>query len=282
VPSATFDAFKAELVALREILSGLTKKTVRDESVRERVRTLFRAWTSAVRPRIRPLVQSKRSFWKLDGELEALAKLTSKYKPVADYRKRIGRAIQLANELVLYMPPGETAASVAPHGRGNEPFLSGVPDVPLRLVPNALLGWRSAMQAFVARYSFDRLVFIMIRYRERNDPLIEAIKHALAREGHNGILASEHNLTGDLYNPVACLLCCSRGIAVFDRAEPGQVFNPNVAYELGMLHLLGRDCLILKDESLETLHTDILMKLYRAYGDAGDAGAEVLKWLAEA
>jgi hypothetical protein len=96
----------------------------------------------------------------------------------------------------------------------------------------------------------------MIRYRERNKSLLKEIKNVLSEQGMNGILASEHNLTDDLYNPIACLLSCSKGIAVFDKADVGQKFNPNVAYELGMLHLLGRGCLILKHRSLK-LHTDI-------------------------
>ena len=92
------------------------------------------------------------------------------------------------------------------------------------------------------------------------------------------MVASEHALTDDLYNPVACLLCCSRGIVVFDQAEQDQVFNPNVAYELGMLHLLGRQCLILKHKALRTLQTDILMKLYVPFSSATDARRLVADW----
>jgi hypothetical protein len=119
----------------------------------------------------------------------------------------------------------------------------------------------------------------MIRYREGNKSLLKEIKSALSEQGMNGIIASEHNLTDDLYNPIACLLSCSKGIAVFDAAEERQEFNPNVAYELGILHLLGRSCLILKHQSLKTLHTDILMKLYREYATAEDARTEVRNWI---
>ena len=101
----------------------------------------------------------------------------------------------------------------------------------------------------------------------------------LNRGNVNAILASEHNLTDDLYNPIACLLSCSKEIAVFDEAEADQEFNPNVAYELGILHILGRDCLILKHESLKTLHTDILMKLYREYQTLEDAQAQLQDWI---
>jgi hypothetical protein len=135
------------------------------------------------------------------------------------------------------------------------------------------------MEAFVSRYPFDKSVFIMIRYRQRNADLIAAIKRTLSRQRFVGILASEHSITDDLYNSIACLLCCGRGLAVFDEPESKQVFNPNVAYELGMMHLLGRECRILKHKRLKVLHTDILMKLYLPYGSGAEAQELLEPWL---
>jgi len=278
VPAETFESFKAELSALRDFVSTVKNKTVRDELLLERFRTLVRTWVSIVRPRIEPLLRSKRDFSKLGAELEALARLTSKYKPVAEYRKRLNTSIKLANDLVLYLQPTQEQR-VSPHAARDNLFLPGIPDLPVYLVPNPLLGWKGKIEAFVDKYPFDRSVFIMIRYRERNNNLLKEIKSVLSDQGMNGILASEHNLTDDLYNPIACLLSCSKGIAVFDKADVGQKFNPNVAYELGMLHLLGRSCLILKHHSLKTLHTDILMKLYHEYKIAKAVGVEVRNWI---
>ena len=102
MPAETFESFKAELSALRDFVSTVKNKTVRDELLLERFRTLVRTWVSIVRPRIEPLLRSKRDFSKLGAELEALARLTSKYKPVAKYRKRLNTSIKLANDLVLY------------------------------------------------------------------------------------------------------------------------------------------------------------------------------------
>jgi len=119
----------------------------------------------------------------------------------------------------------------------------------------------------------------MIRYRDRNVNVIKKLKDTLSKNNLNAIIASEHNLTDDLYNPIACLLCCSRGIAVFDKIETGQIFNPNVAYELGMMHLLGRECIIFKHKTLKSLHTDILMKLYREYNTAKDVISHIKKWI---
>ena len=119
----------------------------------------------------------------------------------------------------------------------------------------------------------------MIRYRTRNNLLIKRIKDILKKNGLYGVLASEHNLTDDLYNPVACLLCCSRGPVVFDKPEINQTFNPNVTYELGMMHLLGRKCLILKYNALKVLPADILMRLYQKYKTITQVKKHIDSWL---
>ena len=275
MPFVEFETFRAELRSLDEALARGRGKTVREDALRERFRTLFRVWVSAVQPSIRPHLQSTRDFFKLSAELEKLARLASKFKQVSEYRKRLRTSIQLANSLVLLLPVDQIHGS---SGGKNSLFLAGIPDLPNALVPNAIVGWRSRLEVFITEHPFDKSVFIMIRYRDRNKPIIRSIKSALETRGLFGVLASEHSLTDDLYNPVACLLCCSRGVAVFDRAEQDQVFNPNVAYELGMLHLLGRQCLILKHKNLETLQTDILMKLYAPFTDAADAARLVGDW----
>lgn len=281
MPAQKFDAFKAELEAVRVSIASLATKTVRDDEVRDRVRALFRTWTWTVAPAIGLFVQNSPTSLKLGAELEALAKITSKRKSVEEYRKRLGRAIQLTNEVVLLLPPsGRPKLWVHPAVAG-ELFVPGIPDVPASLVPNALTGWRTNIEAFVEKYPFDQSVFMMIRFRTRNDDVVRQIKKGLSSRGYRGVLASEHNVTDDLYNPIACLLCCARGIAVFDQPETGQEFNPNVAYELGMLHLLGRDCLILKHHGLQSLQTDLLMKLYREYTTPENAGQRTLRWIEE-
>lgn len=121
----------------------------------------------------------------------------------------------------------------------------------------------------------------MARYRKKNELLIKALKRTLRKCHFYGVIASEQHLTDDLYNPIACMLCSARGLAVFDKAEADQVFNPNVAYELGMMHLLGRECRILKHKSLHVLHTDILMKLYLEYSTLVQAASYVKDWLGD-
>lgn len=273
---AEFESFRAELHALFNSISAVQGRTLRDEGLRERFRTLFRVWVSTVEPNIRLHLQNTREFFKLADEVEKLAQLSSKIKPQADYRKRIRTAIQLADSLVIYLPSVGTASVATVR---SDLFISQIPDLPVSLVPNPILGWKSRMEAFLREHPFDNSVFIMVRYRKRNDELIKSAKDALQKGGLFGVVASEHSLTDDLYNPIACLLCCSRGIAIFDRAEKEQQFNPNVAYELGMLHLLNRRCLILKHKTLKTLQTDILMKLYEPFSGPTHVSNLTASWI---
>ena len=281
MPAAAFEAFRAELQALEKAVRVQPKKTLREEELRDRFRTLFRSWVSVVEPRVRQLLAGKRELHKLTAEIEALAKLTSKVKPCAEYRHRIRRAIALSDGLVLYLPPtvGAGRAGQPRSASGLELFTCAIPDLPVWLVPNAVLGWKSNIQQFLLRYPFDRSVFLMIRYRDRNANLISAIKEEVSSANHTAIVASDHRLTDDLYNAIACLLCCAKGLAVFDKPEADQTFNPNVAYELGMMHLLGRQCCILKHGDLQVLHTDILMKLYLSFNDIAGVRAHIRAWL---
>jgi hypothetical protein len=280
VPVSEFDSFRAELLALLDALNQLRLKTLREEPLRERFRTLFRSWTSSVQPTIRDQVKNTRDLFKLSAEIEKIAQLTSKNKPVGEYRKRLRKAIELCGVLVLSLP---TPPSPAPPTSRQGLFLPEIPDLPIAMIPDQLIGCQSKMKNFLQKHPFDRSVFIMIRYRHRNAQLISALKTAVAGCEIDGrpffpVLARDHNLTGDLYNPIACLLCCSLGVAIFDREEAGEIYNPNVAYELGMMHLLNRTCLLLKHQSLKKLQTDILMKLYQNYAGPQSAAKLVQAW----
>ena len=277
--AADFEAFRRELDALKELVARLTSRTVRDSELLVRFQNLNRTWVSSISPSIETYLTGRRDLLKLTAEVEAIAKLTTKYRPVTKYRKRLNTAIQLAAGLVIYLPPSAEPGQ-QPASTQSRLFLDEISDLPAALVPTAIFGSRSRLQEFVARYPFDRSVFIMIRYRARTEPIISRIKSALEAAGFNGIVAKDHKITDDLYNPIACLLACGRGIAVFDHPEPQARYNPNVAYELGMMHLLQRPCLLLKHQSIQTLHTDILMKLYVPFSTAVTAAQEVERWLA--
>lgn len=242
---------------------------------------LFRTWASNVQLSLKQSSQNDREIHKLSAEIETLARLASKIKPVHEYRKRLRNALTLCDLIAIYLPPtsGAVVSPLRHEPAGQRLFVSAIPDLPLSLVPNPILGSRSRMEAFLKMHPFDLSVFIMIRYRKRNEQLIKSLKKVLASKNLYAVVARDHSITDDLYNSVACLLCCSKGIAVFDKAERREVFNPNVAYELGMLHLLNRPCLILKHASLAALHTDIVMKLCKPFSGPGAAQSITHKWI---
>ncbi len=125
---------------------------------------------------------------------------------------------------------------------------------------------------------FGKNTFIMVSYRATLEPLVDAVKEKLETLDLNPILAKDHSLTNDLYNPIACLLCCSYGVAIFDRAETAQMHNPNVVYELGMMQLLKRPCVILKHSKLRKMPTDLLSMLYEGYSSRQEAVRKLGEW----
>ena len=153
-----------------------------------------------------------------------------------------------------------------------------IPDVPSQLVPNALHGWSGRIRKFLETNRFDKNVFIMVSYISEMTPLVRSVEKELLRLHLNPVVAKDHNLTDDLYNPVACLLCCSYGVAIFGRAQADQTHNPNVVYELGMMQLLKRPCVILKHHSLKKMPTDLLSKLYEDYTSRAQASEKLRAW----
>jgi hypothetical protein len=139
---------------------------------------LFRVWISSVEPDLKMHLQSKRELVKITAEIERMAQLASKYKTTADYKVRLRRAIQLADSLVIRLPPSDVPSQGSFAGH-QELFISSIPDLPLPFVPNAIVGWRSQLEAFLNKYPFDRSTFIMIRYRDRNATLIKAVLRKL-------------------------------------------------------------------------------------------------------
>ncbi len=275
---SSFYAYLRELKAISNYFTNFKKKRIYDETIRDRIRNVFRSWDTVVAQEIEAYIKDKEKIKYITEELQKLAKLTIKIKHVDDYRKILRSVSRASYELVLHLPPSDAPITVFKKSSGFDLFLSLIPDLPVSLVPNPLFGWKNSIKQFVEKHHFDKSCFIMIRYRDKNEPLIKKIKQTLSKVNIYGVLASDHNLTDDLYNPIACLLCCSTGIAIFDEPEAEEMFNPNVAYELGMMHLLGRKCLILKHNSLASLQTDILMKLYEEYDNSETAVSYIKEW----
>ena len=157
-------------------------------------------------------------------------------------------------------------------------MLPEIPGLTNDLIPNALYGWANAIRLFLRENNYDHNVFVMVAYRPAMGKIISEVRKALTELGLNPVVARDHSLTDDLYNPLACLLCCRYGIAIFDKGESKQLHNANIVYELAMMQTLKRPCMILKHESLKTMPSDFLHKLYEPYRTTTDAVAAVKAW----
>lgn len=148
------------------------------------------------------------------------------------------------------------------------------------LLPS-LVGHKEEMVKRIVAFPFEKNVFLMMKFRPGTNALHQQIKRALKALGLNCVRADdrEWDITKNVYNPVAVLYCCKYGIALFDKAEPGNTFSPNVAYELGIMHLQRKNCLILNHKDLPGPPFDLVKDLYRGYSSDDDAIAAVESWI---
>lgn len=133
------------------------------------------------------------------------------------------------------------------------------------LLPKNLVGYREDMNKFLKNHTYNKNIFLMIRYRSYNIELKEKLKDYLINKGYNLIIAGSKPITDELNNVVACLFCCKYGLVIFDKSEDEddstQEINPNVCYELAYMHSFRRQILILKDKKIRP-PSDILAKIY--------------------
>ncbi|MEM8487936.1 MAG: NUDIX domain-containing protein, partial [Bacteroidota bacterium] len=144
--------------------------------------------------------------------------------------------------------------------------------------------YKKEIQRALDTTDYGKNVFVMIKYRDNNEDLREFILDTLASHGFKGVLADrpEWKLTGDsVVNPLAVLYCCKYGIAFFDEPEDNQFYNPNVAYELGIMHYQNKECMIfIREEIKQQKPFDILSKLHQEYKDNLEVKKHIKKWVA--
>jgi hypothetical protein len=144
-----------------------------------------------------------------------------------------------------------------------------------------LIGYQEDIQNQLIKFPFEKNVFLMLRFRDENQDLSDYIIKRLKAAGLKGVRADQPqwNITNDVYNPIAVLYCCKYGIALFDKAEENQAYNPNVIYELAIMHSLGRECMILRNISLPPVPFDLLKNLYTPYADRDTIQRNIRLWV---
>jgi len=130
----------------------------------------------------------------------------------------------------------------------------------------------------------SKACFLMMRFgtTKAHRLITETIKQVLSSFEIQGLKADGKQFHDDVLGNIRTYLHgCGFGVAVFERLEKDD-FNPNVSLEVGYLLALGKPVLLLKDKTLQQLHTDLVGKLYRVF-DPQDIAAtlpsEIEKWL---
>jgi hypothetical protein len=144
---------------------------------------------------------------------------------------------------------------------------------------------RESLPRFLADHpDAGKAAFIMMRFARTSahKKITKAIEEALGQYGIAGLRADDKEYHADLLpNILTYLHGCGFGIAVFERIEADE-FNPNVALEVGYMLSLGKHVCLLKDQTLRTLHTDLIGKLYRTFDPQNPAGTipgQLTQWM---
>jgi len=270
-------SLRLELDALLTALRGLSGTLVTSFSILQRIEQFFLSWSNLksrlVAGNVPPEVIER-----TDAFVTELVRLTRVRSRKSTYLRLLNEIREAFGQLLLEIARiGSVPGALQPRAERSSlvPEISGLTN---ELIPNALFGWSKKMRAFLREFNYDNNVFIMVAYRKRLAPLIESVEAKLQELGLNGIVAKDHRITDDLYNPLACLLCCRYGVAIFDRGETGQLHNANIVYELAMMQTLKRPCVILKHHSVRTMPSDFLHKLYETYRTSADAVSRLDQW----
>ncbi len=129
-----------------------------------------------------------------------------------------------------------------------------------------------------------KLAFIIMRFENTHlhEKIVEVIKKKLKQHSIIGIRADDKEYMDDLFSNVKVYIhSCDFAIAVFDRIS-SEDFNPNVSLEVGYLFGLKKPVLLLKDQTLRSLNTDLTGKIYRVFDTTRPEETipgEIEKWL---
>lgn len=124
-----------------------------------------------------------------------------------------------------------------------------------------------AKRVFQIEGSFERNVFVMMRYRgEKYYNQIElAIRSSLEENGLNAHLAKDSAIHDSLWeNTRTYMDNCNYGVAVFEDIDVRE-YNPNISIELGYMLGQGKRCLLLKEQRMPNLPTDMYGHIYKSF-----------------
>lgn len=126
--------------------------------------------------------------------------------------------------------------------------------------------------------------FIMMKFENTSahNKILTAIRDTSRKLGLEALRSDDREYHKDLFSNVETYMWgCGFGIAVYDRIEEEE-FSPNVSLETGYMLALRKPVCLLKDKTLQTLHADLLGKLYKPFDPQAPEKTipnELSKWL---
>jgi len=125
-------------------------------------------------------------------------------------------------------------------------------------------GLATAVKDFWRVHATDNTVFVMMPFRDTADyrELIRTIRETLQEYGFIALTAADRAYHQDLWRNVQTyMIGCTYGIALFcpDMVgeKVGTLYNPNVAMEAGYMFSRGKSVLLLRDQDVPRLFTDL-------------------------
>lgn len=112
-----------------------------------------------------------------------------------------------------------------------------------------------------------KCAFLMMKFEDTpiQLKLVETISKCFDEHGIKLLRADSKWYADDLLTNIRTYMHgCDFGVAIFDRVKT-EYFNPNVSLEIGYMMAMGKNVLLLKDSTLNSLHSDLVGKLYHEY-----------------
>ena len=151
---------------------------------------------------------------------------------------------------------------------------------------SGLIHLEAPLQSFLTDHPrHDRNVFVMMRFapHAQLNETYRAVKDTLASRGFDATRADERDYTGELWTNIQTYIHGSKyGIAIFEDFAGVREFNPNVSLELGYMVARQKRTLILKEQTLPSIPTDVMHRLYRPFDIFNietSVESEVGKWV---
>jgi len=145
----------------------------------------------------------------------------------------------------------------------------------------------SGLERFRRDYpSGTKTAFIIMQFgnTKPHSELVELIKKEFSKHNITALRADDKEYMDDLFSNIKTYMYgCDFGVAIFERISEDN-FNPNVSLEVGYMMGMEKQVLLLKDKTLNSLHTDLAGKLYKPF-DIFDIEAslapQISKWLSD-